>query len=164
MVTGNLIRHLIFVTDILFDLIVFNDKRFIDYVKEIQLSEVNVEKANRSSKLPGLVIHRSRSHYPENRHLKQDDIFNRTWWSVLSIDKLVTWQYLSIERTGGHVVLKASSCLRSLMHQRRRRHDLVTAKQFLIYLQKHILCIQSPSYPVFQNFFQLFRYHRTKTI
>ena len=52
-----------------------------------------------------------------NRHLKQDDAFNRTWWSVLSIDKLVTWQHLSIERIGGHVVLKASSCLRCLMLQ-----------------------------------------------
>ena len=48
------------------------------------------------------------------RHLKQHDAFNRTWWSVLSIDKLVTWQHLSIERIGGHVLLKASSCLRCL--------------------------------------------------
>ena len=39
-----------------------------------------------------------------DRHLKQDDAFNRTWL-VLSIDKLVTWQHLSIERIGGHVVL-----------------------------------------------------------
>ena len=36
---------------------------------------------------------------------KQDDAFNRTWWSVLSIDKLVTWQHFSIERTGHHAVL-----------------------------------------------------------
>ena len=50
-----------------------------------------------------------------SRDLKQDDAFNRTWWSVLSIDKLVTWQHLSIERTGHHVVLKASSCLRCLV-------------------------------------------------
>ena len=50
-----------------------------------------------------------------SRHLKQDDAFNRTWWSVLSIDKLVTWQHLSIERIGGHVLLKASSCLRCLL-------------------------------------------------
>ena len=50
-----------------------------------------------------------------NRHLKQDNAFNRTWWPVLSIDKLATWQHLSVERTDGHVVLKASSCLRSLM-------------------------------------------------
>ena len=50
-----------------------------------------------------------------NRDLKQHDAFNRTWWSVLSIDKLITWQPLSIERTGGHVVLKASSCLRCPM-------------------------------------------------
>ena len=49
---------------------------------------------------------------PGNRDLKQHDAFNRTWWSVLSIDKLITWQPLSIERTGVHVVLKASSCLR----------------------------------------------------
>ena len=41
------------------------------------------------------------------RHLKQDDAFNRTWWSVLPIDKLVTWQHLSVERIGGLVVLKA---------------------------------------------------------
>ena len=46
---------------------------------------------------------------------REDDAFNRTWWSVLSIDKLVTWQHLSTERTGGHVMLKASSCLRSLV-------------------------------------------------
>ena len=53
---------------------------------------------------------------PRNiRHLKQDDAFNRTWWSVLSIDKLVTWQHLSMARIGGHVLLKASSCLRCLM-------------------------------------------------
>ena len=49
------------------------------------------------------------------RHLKQHDEFNKTWWSVLSIDKFVTWQHLSVERTGHHVVLKASSCLRSLL-------------------------------------------------
>ena len=49
------------------------------------------------------------------RHLNQDDTFNTTWWSVLSIDKLVTWQHLPIERTGHHVVLKASSCSRSLL-------------------------------------------------
>ena len=60
-----------------------------------------------------------------NRHLKQDDTFNRTWWSVLSIDKLVTWQHLSIERTGGHVVLKASSFLRSPMRTNRRLRTLV---------------------------------------
>ena len=55
------------------------------------------------------------------RHLKQDDAFSRTWWSALSIDKLVTWQHLSIERIGGHVLLKASSCLRSLLSAERRR-------------------------------------------
>ena len=46
--------------------------------------------------------------------LKQPDAFNRTWWLVLSIDELVTWQHLSIEGTGHHVVLKASSCLKSI--------------------------------------------------
>ena len=55
------------------------------------------------------------------RHLKQDDAFNKTWCSVLSINKFVTWQHLSIERTGGHVVLKASSCLRSLLPNQRAR-------------------------------------------
>ena len=45
-------------------------------------------------------------------HLKQDDAFNRMRWSVLSIDKLVTWQHSSSEEIGGHVVLKTSSCLR----------------------------------------------------
>ena len=45
---------------------------------------------------------------------KQDDAFNRTWLSVLSIDEFVTWQHLLAERTGGNVALKASSCLRSL--------------------------------------------------
>ena len=59
----------------------------------------------------------------DSRHLKQEDAFNRTWWSVLAIDKLVTWQHLSIERTGGHVVLKASSCLRFLV-ARLRNHTL----------------------------------------
>ena len=39
--------------------------------------------------------------------LGYDNAFNRTWWSVLPIAKLVTWQHLSIERTDGHVVLKA---------------------------------------------------------
>ena len=60
------------------------------------------------------------------RHLKQDDAFSRTWWSVLSIDELVTWQRLSIERTGGHVVSKASSCLRSLLPQERGSQINVT--------------------------------------
>ena len=64
--------------------------------------------------------HSKRRSNVKNRHLKQDDALNRAWWSVLSIDKLVTWQHLSIERTGGHVVLKASSCLRSLMSAGRR--------------------------------------------
>ena len=50
-----------------------------------------------------------REQWQDNKHLKQDDAFNRTWCSVLSIDKLVTWQHLLTERTGGHVVLKASS-------------------------------------------------------
>ena len=50
-----------------------------------------------------------------NRHLKHYDAFSRTWWSALSIDKLVTWQHLSIEKIGGHVVLKASSCLTFLL-------------------------------------------------
>ena len=49
------------------------------------------------------------------RHLKQEDAFSRTWWSASSIDKLVTWQHLSIERIGGHVMLKASSYLMSLL-------------------------------------------------
>ena len=51
------------------------------------------------------------SDYSSIRDLKQDDAFSRTWWSVLSTNKLVTWQHLSAERTGHHVVLKASSCL-----------------------------------------------------
>ena len=51
------------------------------------------------------------------KDLKQQVAFNRMWWSVLSIDKLVIWHYLSIERTGHNVVLKASSCLRYLFIQ-----------------------------------------------
>ena len=51
----------------------------------------------------------------DNRHFKQDDAFSRVWRSVISIDKLITWQHLPIKRNGGHVVLKASSCLRSLI-------------------------------------------------
>ena len=48
--------------------------------------------------------------------LLQQDAFNRTWWSVLSIEKLVTWQHLSIEISNGHhVVMKGSYCLRSLI-------------------------------------------------
>ena len=50
-----------------------------------------------------------------NRYLKQHDVFNRTWWSVLSTDKLINWQHISVEMTSHHVVLKASSCLRSLL-------------------------------------------------
>ena len=51
-----------------------------------------------------------------NRDLKKHDAFNRTRRSVISVNnKLVTWQHLSIERTGHHVVLTAWSCLRSLM-------------------------------------------------
>ena len=71
------------------------------------------------------------------RHLKQDDAFNRTWWSVLSIDKLVTWQHLPIERTGGHVVLKASSCSRSLLQLLRCRLQKSLVKD--CYYQKHAL-------------------------
>ena len=51
--------------------------------------------------------------------IKQHDAFNRTWWSVFPVDGLVTCQHLLIERTGYHVVLKASSCLSSLMLLRR---------------------------------------------
>ena len=65
------------------------------------------------------------------RDLKQHDAFNRTWWSGLSIDKLITWQHLSIERTSGNVVLKASSCLRCLMSGKIRFH-LVTCTSEIV--------------------------------
>ena len=55
-------------------------------------------------------------HIKENRHLKHDDAFNRTWPPILlSIDKCCQVTSLSIERTDHHVLLKASSCLRCLM-------------------------------------------------
>ena len=47
-------------------------------------------------------------------------VSNRTLWSVLSIDKLVTWQHLSNERTGHHVVLpidQSAAPPHSLMEQ-----------------------------------------------
>ena len=42
----------------------------------------------------------------------------RMLWSLLSVDKLVTWQQLSIQRAGHHVVLKSSSFLRSYVHNK----------------------------------------------
>ena len=56
-----------------------------------------------------------RRNHRDNRDLKQHDAFNKTWWSILSVDKLVTWQHLSIKRTGQHVVFKASACSRYLI-------------------------------------------------
>ena len=47
--------------------------------------------------------------------LKQGDAFNTMWWPVLSIDKCCQVTSLSIERTDHHVLLKALSCLRSLL-------------------------------------------------
>ena len=57
-------------------------------------------------------------HLQARRRLRQDVR------SVLSIDKLVTWKHLSVETTGGHVVLKASSCLRSLISADEHGHAL----------------------------------------
>ena len=67
------------------------------------------------------------------RDLKRHDAFNRTWWSVLSTDKLVTWQHLSVEITGHHIVLKASSCLRSLISTIRRVPKIVDAQNFIVW-------------------------------
>ena len=41
------------------DLIVFNNKKFIDYVRDVYPSELNVEKANKldDQEIPGLDIH-----------------------------------------------------------------------------------------------------------
>ena len=48
MATGDLLGHLIFVTArYIDDLIVFNNKKLIVYVKDIYPSQLNVEKANR---------------------------------------------------------------------------------------------------------------------
>ena len=47
------------------------------------------------------------------RDLKHDDAFNTTWPPVLSVDKCCQVTSSSIERTDHHVLLKASSCLRS---------------------------------------------------
>ena len=55
-----------------------------------------------------------KNHTLHIRDLKQHDAFNKTWWSVLSIDESVTYQHISIERSGHHVVLKTLPCLRSL--------------------------------------------------
>ena len=51
----------------------------------------------------------------DNKDLKQDDAFNTMWWSVLSVDNCCQVTSLSMERTGHNVLLKASSCLRSLI-------------------------------------------------
>ena len=67
-----------------------------------------------------------------NRHLKQDDAFNRMWWSVFSIDKLVTWQHLSIERTGGHVLLKAVVMLK-VPNRHLKQDDAFSKTSFLFY-------------------------------
>ena len=71
-----------------------------------RVAELGVRKNKRS-----LTIKDVRS--PDNRHLKQDDAFNTTWWPVLSIDKCCQVTSFSIERTDHHVLLKASCCLRS---------------------------------------------------
>ena len=57
--------------------------------------------------------------YPSLNRVKQHNAFSRTWRSVLSIDKLVTWQHLSVEGTGPHGVLKSSCCFSSLFSRRR---------------------------------------------
>ena len=41
---------------------------------------------------------------PGNRHLKQDDAFNRTWWSVLSILSLLLGNTYQLKE------LAATSC------------------------------------------------------
>ena len=56
------------------------------------------------------------------RDLKHDDAFNTTWPSVLSTDKCCQVASLSIEITGHHVLLKALSCLRSLLCPTPRPH------------------------------------------
>ena len=55
-----------------------------------------------------------------DRDLKQDDVFNTTWLSVLSIDKCYQVTSFSTERTDHHVLLKASCCLKSLILTVRR--------------------------------------------
>ena len=47
MVTGDLPGHLIYAID----LIVFNNKKFLDYLKEVYRSQLTVEKANTSDRL-----------------------------------------------------------------------------------------------------------------
>ena len=71
------------------------------------------------------------------RHLKQDDAFNRTWWSVLSIDKLVTWQHLLIKRTGveGFVMLKVSNSEVTKSQRNRRRQRRLQIYPKKIYIQ-----------------------------
>ena len=54
-------------------------------------------------------VSRLKSH---DRHVKQDDAFNTTWWPVLSIDKCCQVTNLSIETTDHHVLLKASWLLK----------------------------------------------------
>ena len=51
MAIGNLLGHSIHVTNTIDDLIVFNNKKFGDYVKEIYASQLTVEKANTSDDL-----------------------------------------------------------------------------------------------------------------
>ena len=103
-----------------------NDPLFVSFVSY-------GNKAKYLWRLPTTQTTGSDSQWPRysNRHLEQDDAFNRTWWSVFSIDKLVTWQHLSIERTDGHVVLKASSCLRSLMTVKDRQRHLATGNDYM---------------------------------
>ena len=51
MAIGNLLGHSIYVIRYIDDLIVFNSKKFGDYVKEIYPSQLTVEKANTSDDL-----------------------------------------------------------------------------------------------------------------
>ena len=61
-----------------------------------------------------LPTHRNRLVKSSLYRVKHDDVSSTTWWSVLSTDKCCQVTDLLIERTDHHVLLKASSCLRSL--------------------------------------------------
>ena len=56
--TGDLPGHLIYAIDTSMNLIVFNNKKFLDYFKEIYPSQLTVEKANKSDHLADYLHHR----------------------------------------------------------------------------------------------------------
>ena len=82
-----------------------------------QVTNLSIERTGHHVLLMASSCLRYSMHKVPIRELKQDDAFNKTSWPVLPVDKCYQVTSLSIERTGHHVLLMASSCLRYSMHK-----------------------------------------------